>query len=161
MTYSDEDMRRVADSGEQALAHYGVKGMKWGVRAAASGEVNPALSRNRTTAIKKARNSVDSQKAKIKAATTKSEKKELRTKLEQDPSFVAARLKTRGEKVAMTSLTVVGAIGYSALMDHLDSSAQSSFDKSLGKPSEPGAFDTGDAFNPDATLDRSRIRDVS
>lgn len=104
-------------SPQEVIQHYGVKGMKWGVRAAASGEVNPALGRNRTTAIKKARASVDSQKAKIKTTSDPVVKKQLKTNLEQDPSYVAARLKTRGEKAVFTALSLAGSVALVALGD--------------------------------------------
>jgi hypothetical protein len=99
---------------ENELAHYGVMGMKWGHRKAATGDQ-----------IRAARRHVDSERTKLdaqgvraeRAKGTKSEAKErnkyenMRVKFLRDPDRATAVRMTRGEKFA----TIITTTGLSAL----------------------------------------------
>lgn len=112
---SELTMDELTKRGEAVLKHYGKKGMKWGVRSSLSETYNPGLSKSRTTAIKKARSNVEVQKTKIKSSRTPETKAKRTRALKEDPNYVAARLRTRGEKAAGAVLSVAGTVSYFAL----------------------------------------------
>ena len=147
------------------IEHYGVKGMRWGVRSATNAAV-PHLSNSRTRAIKTARSSVTSKEAKIKATTDPTKKSQLKKDLKQDPEYVAARLSTKGESAARKVLAVSGVVGYIAIKSALDDYNYAQDQAAVDREIEN--FDSalpnqrsGPMFNPDATLDSSRVRNAS
>lgn len=89
----------IFDETDGTLAHYGVKGMKWGVRK---------------ERIKAARASVRSQVKDIKKAGEEGRHKQmsnLQAKLENDPDRITAMYMTRGEQlvsVLVSSITTSG-----------------------------------------------------
>ena len=96
----------IFDETDGTLAHYGVKGMKWGVRK---------------ERIKAARASVRSQKKDIKEAYKEGRYKQmlnLQAKLANDPDRVTAIYMTRGEQLVsglVTSIMTAGAAAPGAL----------------------------------------------
>ena len=111
------------------LAHFGVKGMKWGVRKASTDvggsskianglEKIKAKSQSRTNSILEARARVDVRKANYDKAETAL--KEMFLELSKHPDTKMARKRTTGEHVASLILGSAGPIAYRTLQKHIN-----------------------------------------
>jgi hypothetical protein len=114
-------MTNQTPSFEEALAHFGVPGMKWGRH------------KLKTADIKEARRQVSGHKLAIAKATTKEEKRAAIDAMRADPNSKIAAKRTRGEKnvrrllattgvVGLPTLATIGAVKVSSGLSFIDSS---------------------------------------
>lgn len=115
----------------EALAHYGVKGMKWGVTnadvrgAPSKAEISDARLRVAGKNVK-----YHQQRAKIKRSDVgrgqkKDQLKDLKVKTLSDPDRMTAMRLTRGEKAAVAIFTIVAPpVGVSIAAQRVDISRQ-------------------------------------